>query len=397
MTAVSRSLATALGRARFASGLLPACYTTSWDTTYGGAGVDISWREKGLRSVATIIRGAPAGGSTRSEQRTWTVHIKGFEQDLRALPKDVWRPDNLVGVVAITQNQILGLIRFLRTLPHDRLPCVVCQLMFQPSYLPWGAVSTYGENFYRTAFNLAAPLIGRFLFFTVENETMRTLYCKDFGVQTRILPDPFDASGPQRPMEGRVRLGFFGDSRCEKGFHLLPGAIELCRRDGLDAEFIVQIAHNGWEQRTIEAERALRALKGVRFLEAVLSSVDFAAWTGRTDVMLLPYDPVTLGIRNSGIFLECLPPDVPSSHQEEPSRAAALRTMKPKARSSHRTPARRLRPPSPGSCLVFRLARRARRRAPRISPATIAPTPMSMGFWRTQRLGRFRCLLPNPI
>jgi len=33
MAAASRSLATAPGKARFASGLLPKCYTTNWDTT----------------------------------------------------------------------------------------------------------------------------------------------------------------------------------------------------------------------------------------------------------------------------------------------------------------------------------------------------------------------------
>ena len=33
MTAASRSLATALWGARFASGLLPSGYTTIWDTT----------------------------------------------------------------------------------------------------------------------------------------------------------------------------------------------------------------------------------------------------------------------------------------------------------------------------------------------------------------------------
>jgi hypothetical protein len=32
MTAASHSLATALWKARFASGLLMKCYTTSWDT-----------------------------------------------------------------------------------------------------------------------------------------------------------------------------------------------------------------------------------------------------------------------------------------------------------------------------------------------------------------------------
>lgn len=38
MTAASRSLATALWGARFASGLLHPCYTTIWDTTQGTAG-----------------------------------------------------------------------------------------------------------------------------------------------------------------------------------------------------------------------------------------------------------------------------------------------------------------------------------------------------------------------
>jgi glycosyltransferase involved in cell wall biosynthesis len=267
-------------------------------------GVDFSWGEKRLRSVAAIFRGAPDGRSTLSERRTWKALNETFERDLEALPADIWQPNNLVGVVAITQNQILGLVRFLRARPRDRLPRVVCHLMLPPSYLPWGAVSTYGEKFYRVAFRLAAPLIGRSLFFTVENEAMRILYSKDFGIRTRILPVPFGASGPQRAIEGRVRVGFFGDSKCDKGFHLLPKAIAVCQRDGLDAEFIVQIQHGGWEQRTIEAEAALRALKDVRFLDGVLSSEDYAAWTDRADVMLLPYDPVTFAMRGSGIFTE---------------------------------------------------------------------------------------------
>jgi glycosyltransferase involved in cell wall biosynthesis len=105
-------------------------------------------------------------------------------------------------------------------------------------------------------------------------------------------------------MKGPIRVGFFGDSRYDKGFHLLPRAIELCRRDGLDAEFIVQIHNSGWTQQTIEADAALRALQGVRVLEGVLSSEDYTAWTGRTDVMLLPHDPATFGMRASGIFTE---------------------------------------------------------------------------------------------
>jgi glycosyltransferase involved in cell wall biosynthesis len=267
--------------------------------------VECSWSEKQLRSFAAIFRSAPAGRSPCfSERQSWKALNRAFEQDLEAMPAGVWQKDNLIVMMTITQNQILGLVRFLRGRPRDQLPCVVCSLMLPPSYLPWGAVSAHGEKFYRVAFKLAAPLIGRALFFTVQNEPMQTLYRKDFGVQTHILPIPFHSSAPQRTMKGTVRVGFFGDSRYDKGFHLLPRAIELCRRDGLDAEFIVQIHNSGWSQHTIEAEAALRALKDVRLLEGVLSSEDYAAWTGRTDVILLPHDPVIFGIRASGIFTE---------------------------------------------------------------------------------------------
>jgi glycosyltransferase involved in cell wall biosynthesis len=267
-------------------------------------GVECSRSEKRVKSVAAIFRGAPAYGSIWSERQTWKELNEAFERDLEALPLDIWQKDNIIVVVTITQNQILGLVRFLRARPHAQLPRVVCHLMLPPSYLPWGRVSTHGKKFYRAAFKLAAPLIGGFLFFTVENEAMQTLYSKDFGIRTRILPVPFGASVPQRTIEGPPRVGFFGYSKCDKGFHLLPKAIAVCQRERLDAEFIVQIQHSGWEQRTVEADCALHALKDVHLLEGVLSSEDYAAWTARTDLILLPYDPITFGMRGSGIFTE---------------------------------------------------------------------------------------------
>jgi glycosyltransferase involved in cell wall biosynthesis len=265
-----------------------------------------SWYgEKQLRSVAAVVRGRLASGPTGSERKTWKALNQTFEKDLGALPPDVWKSDNLVIVPTISQNQILGLIRYLLRQPRERLPRVVCQLMFPPTWTPWGAIAVNGEQFYRRAFQLAAPLLDRFLFFTVENTAMQALFEKDFGIRAEILPIPFDGTSPKETGGGTVRLGFFGTSKCDKGFHLLPKAIELCQRQGLDAEFVVQIHHSGWEQRTIEAERALRALKGVQFVEGVLAGADYAAWTSQIDVMLLPYDPVAFGAaRGSGIFTE---------------------------------------------------------------------------------------------
>jgi glycosyltransferase involved in cell wall biosynthesis len=134
---------------------------------------------------------------------------------------------------------------------------------------------------------------------------MHALFEKDFGIRAKILPIPFDGSPRKETGDGTMRLGFFGYSKCDKGFHLLPKAIALCQRQRLAAEFVVQIQHSGWEQRTIEAERALRALEGVQFVEGVLTGAEYAAWTSQIDVMLLPYDPVAFGAaRGSGIFTE---------------------------------------------------------------------------------------------
>ena len=96
--------------------------------------VEFSRSEKLLRSFAAIFRGAPAGGSPYfSERQSWKALNETFERDLEALPADVWQKNNLVIVMTITQNQILGLVRFLRAMPRDRAPRVVCNLML-PSF-----------------------------------------------------------------------------------------------------------------------------------------------------------------------------------------------------------------------------------------------------------------------
>src|SRR2546430_8375367 len=63
-------------------------------------GVDISTGEKGLRLLEAVFRRTPGGGSTRSEQRNWKALNEAFQRDLEALPGDVLRPDELLGVVA---------------------------------------------------------------------------------------------------------------------------------------------------------------------------------------------------------------------------------------------------------------------------------------------------------
>jgi glycosyltransferase involved in cell wall biosynthesis len=260
--------------------------------------------ERCLLRLFALARGRAFDAAIPSERRSARVLNAAYEQDLAALPPDIWSSEKLIVAPAISQNQIVGLVRTLRAKADHERPRVVCHLMFAPNWTPWGRAGKLGQRLYRKAFALAGPMIGKTLFFTTENEAIAGLYRDQYGIETSILPVPFGDTEPAAPCSGRPAFGFFGYSKCEKGFHLLPQAIEICRAHGLDVNFTIQLQHSGWEPATVAAERALRQIPGVRLVEGMLSHEEYTVETGKIDAMLLPYDPVLFGLRGSGIFTQ---------------------------------------------------------------------------------------------
>lgn len=260
--------------------------------------------ERRLLACAAVLRRRTFDSSIPSERTTARVLNRIFEEDLVALPQGTFGKERLIVAPGVSQNQLIGLVRALRALPDHRRPRVICQLMFAPDWTPWGRKARLGPKLYRRAFALARPLIGRDLFFTAENAAIADLYRTQYGVEAHILPVPFGEMPRFRPTRQRPLFGFFGYSKCDKGFHLLPEAIALCAAENPQIDFIAQIQHGGWEPETIEADTALRGLAGVKLIEGVLDEDDFAAETAKVDAMLLPYDPQLFGLRGSGLFTQ---------------------------------------------------------------------------------------------
>lgn len=229
---------------------------------------------------------------------------RAFAQDILALPPDVLSPGRLVVLPGVSQHQLPGLVDALLRLEPARRPRVLCQLMFAPDWTPWGGRARLGPKLYARAFARARPLIGTSLFFGAENAAIAALYRRVYGVEPALLPVPFGGAAPARPVPARPCFGFFGYSKADKGFHLLPEAIAICRARGLDADFLAQIQHGGWEASTVAAEQALRAQGGVRLIEGVLDEEAYAARVLECDAMLLPYDPALFGLRGSGLFTQ---------------------------------------------------------------------------------------------
>lgn len=239
-----------------------------------------------------------------AEFLTWKILNRSFRRDLEALPPDRCTADQLLVITAVCQNQLSGVIDFMRARPLKSLPYIVCQLMFLPNWTPWEGSAQFGDAYYREAFQKASPFIGRKLFFTTENHPIAKIYRERYGIHAKILPVPLAISRFSGAVGKTTRLGFFGYSKGSKGFHLLPEAVDICRNAGLDVEFRIQIQHSRWERTTVQAERRLRSMPNVHLIEGVVSSDDYIAETNKVDAVLLPYDPIRFGMRGSGIFTE---------------------------------------------------------------------------------------------
>lgn len=259
------------------------------------------WRLMRAAAFLTARRFDPNLPTERASAR---VMNRAFAQDILALPERAFGPGRLVALPGVAQHQLPGLVEALLATTPERRPRVLCQLMFAPDWTPWGTPGRLGPRLYARAFKKARPLIGKTLFFGAENAAIAGLYRAAYGVEAALLPVPFGGAEKARQVPARPCFAFFGYSKADKGFHLLPEAIAICRARGLDADFLVQIQHGGWEASTVAAEKALRALDGVRLIEGVLDEAAYAAAAHEADAMLLPYDPTLFGLRGSGIFTQ---------------------------------------------------------------------------------------------
>ena len=258
-----------------------------------------------LASLPETLTGLLRRRPAFSEARTATLGNRRFREDLAALPTSVWGPSTLVVVPAISQNQIAGLTAFLDSQPEACGSRVVCQLMMNIDWTPWAKRGALASGLYRKAFARIAHIQDR-LRFTAENEAMATAYKEAFGIAVSLLPVPLALDPPRRVTRGRPRIGFFGYSKSEKGFGLLPEAIERCRAAGVDADFVVQVQHDAWEAETVRAEKRLRAIPGLDLIVGDLGRDAYVALSNDIDATLLPYDPVRFGQRGSGIMTEAI-------------------------------------------------------------------------------------------
>lgn len=127
-----------------------------------------------------------------------------------------------------------------------------------------------------------------------------------------MLPVPFfipDQDSERIFNNIKLRLGFFGDNRKEKGTLLFLRAIKNILSDNTVEIFInfqsprCYVADEENEIKDLVSE--LEFCSMVTVIKGAMSSNDYHCFLGSCDLVILPYYPAHYGIRMSGIAIEC--------------------------------------------------------------------------------------------
>ena len=137
------------------------------------------------------------------------------------------------------------------------------------------------------------------------------------GLPVGVMPIPHclppDVPADTARPDGPLRIVYLGDARGEKGFHLLPGVVEVLAGGYLEtgrARFVLQanISVAGDDGSLAAARQTLGgyAKEQVELLTEQLDMPAFHALVRSADIVLLPYDRQAYLRRSSGILIQAL-------------------------------------------------------------------------------------------
>jgi glycosyltransferase involved in cell wall biosynthesis len=134
---------------------------------------------------------------------------------------------------------------------------------------------------------------------------MALAFAQVLGLPVSDFPMPkfYPPAFPGARADGRPPVvAILGHSRAEKGFHLIPELVERNRQ----LKFVIQISPEGADMMWKEARPAVHAAPNVELVHGALEPESYYALMTRCDIVLLPYDPMLVPLRSSGVFAEAV-------------------------------------------------------------------------------------------
>jgi len=153
-------------------------------------------------------------------------------------------------------------------------------------------------------------LLGERVVLHAENELLAQHLASRFSLAVRPLCIPAIPIRIEAAQHNRLRVGYLGPARTEKGFAKIPKLVAETIAKNVELEFIVQVTPQilGYtsEIRTALDELLSLEYEHLRIIEQPLSSLQYEEILGSLDVVLLNYEPAQYRVRSSGIAVEAV-------------------------------------------------------------------------------------------
>ena len=159
---------------------------------YGRAEVDVLERIGAVAHFADLTYQKHDTEWPCDEEQNWFLGNESFRKDLERLNCEIGRPDAIVIVPAVTQNQLDGLARWYEALRPESRPRLAVSLMFHPQWTPWGHRAVRGPEYYARAIDRLRPWLDQSVFLYTENPEAKACYEELTAASIAVAPIPWD-------------------------------------------------------------------------------------------------------------------------------------------------------------------------------------------------------------
>ena len=243
-----------------------------------------------------------------SALENFIVHNRSFHRDLSRVDLALFE-DSVTVFPTLSENQILGLIRWLEQFPNEKRPRVAIGLRTPQEFSPTNSRA----QFYLDLFKAYQAKQGSDIAVFCRTARSAAMTEKYVGVKASVFP----VLAPERLLARRAHapttganamvVSFVGGARAERGAALLPEIVKRCASPSV--QFFIQVRSDF----DFPIDNLLRALSGhphVRVYDGPMPREDYYDIIANS-ISLLPYEPEKYHWRDSGVYHEAKMLDAP--------------------------------------------------------------------------------------
>ncbi|HVC98097.1 MAG TPA: glycosyltransferase [Pirellulales bacterium] len=245
-----------------------------------------------------------------NHHETLSYHRQAIRRDLRIVSRafSIDRRD-VVLINTLRQWSLTGVVDWLEAMPAGHRPLVVLVLHF--TAFPDPEQGSDILEFFHDAFQRIeqSSVRNRILLMADTQELIDEYRQINDRLTYLLAPIPHtEFRVPARPAERRVNLGYVGEAKENKGFHLLPYLVRRVMASEHADDLRFHIHAQCWDSRFTFFRQSLPQLAHPRvtLYPDVLDDHEYDRLMAKLDIVVLPYTRRNYHVQTSGPFSEAM-------------------------------------------------------------------------------------------